>query len=284
MKKAIIFGAGSFGRRVFSSQKAEKDILCFSDNNPKLWGRAVDGVEVIAPSEISGMDFDEVIIGSLPGFNAIYRQLEEECHVPEDKIAEMPARMFIEARIVFVESLARLVDSRGGVCECGVYQGEFAREINRVFSDRKLYLFDTFSGFAGADIQAERDMGYSESGAGLFSDTSVDAVRAKLPNPEMCEFKKGCFPDTFDIGDETFVFVNLDMDLYRPTKAALKIFSPRMAHGGVILVHDYFDNGYRGVKAAVDEFCEESGEIAIPIGDGLSVAIAKNSGGRRMLP
>src|SRR6188508_837716 len=33
---------------------------------------------------------------------------------------------------------------KGNVAELGVYKGEFAKRINQLFPDKKLYLFDTF--------------------------------------------------------------------------------------------------------------------------------------------
>lgn len=32
---------------------------------------------------------------------------------------------------------------QGNVAELGAYKGEFAKRLNQLFSDRKLYLFDT---------------------------------------------------------------------------------------------------------------------------------------------
>lgn len=54
--------------------------------------------------------------------------------------------------------------------------------------------------------------------------------------------------------NEKFIFVNLDFDLYLPILAGLQFFYPRLAPGGVILVHDYFTKIYHGVKETVDEF------------------------------
>jgi O-methyltransferase len=45
----------------------------------------------------------------------------------------------------------------GAAAELGVYRGEFAAEINRLFPDRKLYLFDTFGGFGAAEAAAETE-------------------------------------------------------------------------------------------------------------------------------
>lgn len=65
--------------------------------------------------------------------------------------------------------------------------------------------------------------------------------------------------------------MNLDADLY-----ALKFaFYPRLADGGVILVHDYFSKAFKGVKEAVKEFAKQQNVKFVPIGDTLSIAIRK---------
>ena len=44
--------------------------------------------------------------------------------------------------------------------------------MNRLFPERKLYLFDTFEGFDQRDIDVELDHGFSRAQAGGFNDTS----------------------------------------------------------------------------------------------------------------
>ncbi len=99
-----------------------------------------------------------------------------------------------------------------------------------------------------------------------------------MPFPEKCIVHKGYFPETA-IGNlveqETFCFVNLDMDLYEPTYQGLIFFGKRMEHNSVIVIHDYFTDHFKGPKKAVSRFMEESGQNLqmLPIGDGISVAI-----------
>ena len=46
--------------------------------------------------------------------------------------------------------------------------------------------------------------------------------------------------------------------------------------GGIIVIHDYFSDGYDGVNAAVAEFIKsERKVIPFPIGDSVSIAIQK---------
>ena len=66
------------------------------------------------------------------------------------------------------------------------------------------------------------------------------------------------------------------MDLYLPTYNGLCFFRDKMTEQGVILDHDYYSAGYKGVKAAVEEFLKEYGEgiNKYPIGDGVSIMLA----------
>ena len=79
----------------------------------------------------------------------------------------------------------------------------------------------------------------------------------------------------YGLENEKCVFVNLDFDLYDPILAGLRIFFPKMVKGGVILVHDYYNNGYKGVKQAVEKFEKEYSFTKIPIGDHCSICIVK---------
>lgn len=90
-------------------------------------------------------------------------------------------------------------------------------------------------------------------------------------------YKKSFFLETVEEIDEEFCFVNLNMDLYKPTLEGLKFFWTKMVNGGIILVHDYFSKGYEGVNKAVEEFLQEVEDAIIPfaIGDGVSIGLQK---------
>lgn len=164
------------------------------------------------------------------------------------------------------------------VAEGGVFQGEFAKEINGCFPDLTLHLFDTFEGFDPRDIEVETLRNFSKEKVRHFSITSEELVRGKLPNPERAVFHKGYFPESAqDLAEERFLFVNLDFDLYNPTLAGLRLFYPRMVQDGVILVDDYFLPGYLGIPNAIRDFEKELGKplVKLPIGDHCGIAIVK---------
>lgn len=155
---------------------------------------------------------------------------------------------------------------RGSIAEVGVFKGEFACRLNKVFPDRILYLFDTFEGFDKRDADTEKRHQYS-SAEQDFSDTSVELVLAKMQTPEQCIVRRGFFPETARDLEDEFVFVSLDADLYDPIMAGLNYFYPRLVKGGYIFIHDYNNFEYRGARRAVKDFCSQNGLSIVPIAD-----------------
>ncbi len=160
----------------------------------------------------------------------------------------------------------------GNVAELGVYKGKFARYINNFLPEKKLYLFDTFEGFDNKDVINEKSQNFS-SGAQDFSDTSIAAVLKRMPFPDKCIPVKGFFPESAKEIDDKFVLVSLDADLYTPIYAGLNFFYPRIVQGGYILIHDFNNDNYKGVRTAVEQFCSEQNINFIPIPDSAGSAI-----------
>ena len=155
---------------------------------------------------------------------------------------------------------------KGSVAQLGVYKGDFSKNLNSLFSDRKLYLFDTFEGFSKNDILIERQSDFS-TGNQDFSDTSVEKVLSRMPRPENCIVKKGRFPGTSIGIDDSFCFVSIDTDLYEPILQGLIFFYPRLEKGGYIFIHDFNNKEYKGAREAVLKFCLDQNINYTPIPD-----------------
>lgn len=275
--KAFIFGAGATGKALLPLMKEKYEIIGFLDNDPKKWG-SEGGIPVYDPKAVNDYEYDMVVLATFTSLDPLTEQLMgmgvERGKIDSDYIANS-----LKSRISFLENLGAMFSERdipGCVAESGVFQGDFAKDINRVFGGKKLYLFDTFEGFDARDVEVDKQNLLSHENAGHFGITSVDVVRAKLPHPENAVFRKGWFPETTVGVDERFCFVNIDFDLYQPILAALEYFYPRMVDGGVILVHEYFSEYWKGVKKAVDEFAGKTAGVKLfPVGDGLSIGVLK---------
>ncbi|MGI4738180.1 MAG: TylF/MycF/NovP-related O-methyltransferase [Janthinobacterium lividum] len=172
--------------------------------------------------------------------------------------------------LCFQEITAKQVP--GNVAELGVYRGDFAKRLNQLFSDRKLYLFDTFTGFDKQDVATEKSSGFS-TGDQSFADTSVEMVLRQMPFAQQCIVRQGFFPATAAGLEDTFCFVSLDADLYDPILEGLRFFYPRLSPGGYIFVHDFNNDQYKGAHQAVLEFCRAEGISFTPIPDSGGTAV-----------
>jgi len=224
-------------------------------------------------------EYDKIIITTI-SHTEVVQTLVDSYGVAREKIdtSYVDSSDPIKTRNLFLSYFAKTVYDRnmpGNVAEGGVFMGEFAKQINLVFPDRKLYLFDTFEGFDKRDLDLENAHAFSDMNEGHHK-SSEEKVKAVLPYPEQVVIRKGYFPETAEGIDDQFCFVNLDFDLYAPILAGLEFLHPKMVKGGVILIHDFFLAEYAGVKTAVDEFCNKEGVSYMPISDEYSIAIIKN--------
>lgn len=297
MSSILLFGAGSEGKSYLQRlQMSEDDIrVAFIDNNPALRNTRIMDVPVFSPDDLTNLEFDAIVVtvASDTHKKEISEQLTalginpKKTHllsVQKDKIDTFALRgywLYMFSHYVYENNIA------GNVAECGVYQGDFARDVNKFFPDRTLYLFDTFEGFDNRDIAIEERINnpsfingdFNKMVAKSHKDTSVETVLDKMPYREKVVVKKGYFPESAAGIDDKFCFVNLDMDLYEPMLNGLRFFWNKMTGAGVILMHDYFIDGLPGVKKALADFESELGCSLpkIPIGDFSSVAITKSN-------
>ncbi len=277
--KVIVFGATTSAKETYEEVRKKYDIVAFVDNDEKKQGGGIDGTPIMSPTDIGNLLWDEIIIISTSAMESIKEQLLK-MGIPEHKINTRYIDLSVIPRKKFCEDFASIIYKKnilGCVAEAGVFQGEFASVINKSFPDRKLYLFDTFEGFDQRDIILEERNQYSDAKVGNLNMTSENLVLGKMMYPENCIIKKGYFPETTIGINEMFCYVNLDMDLYKPTLEGLYFFYPLMVKGGIITVHDHFSNGYEGIKAAVYEFIDKIQDeiVPFPIGDHVSIAIQK---------
>ena len=175
-------------------------------------------------------------------------------------------------RLATLELLCRrLAEVSGAAAELGVYRGFFARCINLSLPERRLYLFDSFEGFA-EEAQA------SEAFQAAHRNTAAEKVLSIMPFPERIIVKPGFFPESLHGLEDRFCLVSLDVDFYRTTQEGLRYFWPRLEKGGYLLLHDWGSPKLPGVAKALADFEAELGQRlpAVPLCDvGGSLALIK---------
>lgn len=175
-------------------------------------------------------------------------------------------------RLATLELLCRRLETvPGAAAELGVYKGFFARCINMLLPERKLYLFDSFEGFDPEACAAE-------SFQAAHRNTAVDKVLAIMPHPEQITVKPGFFPGSLKGLEERFCLVSLDVDFAGATLEGLRYFWPRLEKGGCLMLHDWGSPKLPGVAEALKTYEEEIGTRipSIPLCDlGGSLVLCK---------
>jgi O-methyltransferase len=153
-------------------------------------------------------------------------------------------------------------------CNAGLTAVLLQGALDALGADRELHVFDSFEGLPAVE---EMD-GRPPHGEGSCRATKEQLVanfnRFGRALPRIHE---GWFADTLprDLPSPV-AFAHLDADLYRSTLEALTHLWPRLAQGGVVVLHDYIDPAdragipdgvriedhvpYPGVKRAADAF------------------------------
>ena len=146
----------------------------------------------------------------------------------------------------------------GDFVEMGCYKGDTSLLLTDIiFSGprRRLFIYDSFEGLPEKSGRDESVMGENfKKGELVVTKREVKErfLRANLPVPVI---KKAWFKDLMpEDMPEKIAFAFLDGDFYESIRDSLKLVTPRMSEGGVLVVHDYTNPALPGVKQAVDEW------------------------------
>jgi hypothetical protein len=154
----------------------------------------------------------------------------------------------------------------GHFAECGVFKGaSFCRfrKLGRLFHPdhtRRFIGFDVFGQFPAATYgpdQAELARQRAIDGDQGISKAQLEQLLRQQGLADNVELVEGDVRETIpryvaDRQQMSFAIVNIDLDLFDPTKAALEHFFPLVVRGGVVILDDY--EGFPGAKKAVDEY------------------------------
>ncbi|MGE3190019.1 MAG: TylF/MycF/NovP-related O-methyltransferase [Vicinamibacterales bacterium] len=176
------------------------------------------------------------------------------------------------------ELFKHVIDVPGAIVDLGVYRGASTftwAKLCEIFCPtdvrKVVYGFDTFEGFPGlapedGPVDAAQDVrpGGYHGGAGVEGDlraaaAAMDHDRHLRHRPRI-EFVKGDATATIPAFAAAkghglrVALLNLDVDLYEPTRVALETFVPLMSPGGVIVLDEYAVDTFGGESKAVDDY------------------------------
>lgn len=187
----------------------------------------------------------------------------------------------------------------GDIVEAGVFRGSsliaIAMFLKEIGSDKKVYGFDSFSGFPPVyhpkDELSEYERMYKEgmidedhinavtqnlewkkalssealnkdiSSSGSFSDTSLDLLKRKIELVDLDNIVliDGVFSETMnnDTDINKIMAVVVDCDLYQSYLDTFEFVWPLLEQGGFIHLDEYYSLKFPGAKLATDEFFKD---------------------------
>lgn len=190
----------------------------------------------------------------LPDFRSLYNRWIRGNKVNNNGDASRFIALLLNLRLLEADNVP------GEFAELGVWKGNSAALLADFSTrmGRRLFLFDTFSGFDERDL-----VGVDSASQKLFADTSIAYVKETVQQVHDVTYLPGFFPETLtaEVEQSTFALVHIDCDLYSPMKAALEFFYPRLSKGGMLILHDYSSGVWEGGTQAIDEFRAATGEF-----------------------
>jgi O-methyltransferase len=134
-----------------------------------------------------------------------------------------------------LEELHRKVQHlEGDVAEFGVYHGENTRTLARLFPDRTVWAFDTFTGMPKEDYLNLNDEDRSDTPGKWAPEVPPSVLFAGYHNIHPIQ---GRFADTLQHVDPSvrFILCHVDCDWYTSHKQVLEFLTERLVPGAVLL-------------------------------------------------
>ena len=154
----------------------------------------------------------------------------------------------------------------GSAVEIGCANGDTTVWLNRWMDAgkeaRRYVAIDTFRGFSSADIAVEAARGHDTRG---FNKSFRGPTRQRFNHSMRANGIGRVEVVTADAGGLDYSpfapigFALIDVDLYRPVRAALDRVYSHVAEGGLIVVDDCGPGRFEGAGDAYREFCEDRG-------------------------
>lgn len=164
------------------------------------------------------------------------------------------------------EFYKRIRELPGAIVECGVFKGcsliRFAmfRQVLGDVAVKQIIGFDTFGSFPETAYEPDmplRKRHLDLCGPESISRTQLLEVMRRHNLQENVELVEGDILTTLPaylkaMPSLEVALLNLDVDIYEPSKAVLEMLYPRLVPGGILLLDDY--KVFPGETKAVDDF------------------------------
>lgn len=259
MISAVIYGAGSGGRKALKVFSSIYNILYFIDKDENKQGTYIENIPVKGLKDTENLLKDNIVImgtsfsdaesfiSSIDGVKYIPFSVTQQLNNKVDS-EKYPLNNLLKDHLEDCKVLTNRIEmlklfTQGGiVAEIGVFKGDFSENILKFVKPEKLYLIDIWED-------------------SKIYDEVLNKFRREIENGKVEIIKGDSRQELSKFQDKYFDWVYLDTRHdYKTPKLELEVCQYKVKDHGVIAGHDYIKFDYTsneryGVVEAVNEFC-----------------------------
>lgn len=169
-----------------------------------------------------------------------------------------------ELRIILDECVGAL-ENHGAIVEFGCYIGTTSLHIRRILDtmndSRQFHVYDSFDGLPEKRKEDQSPLGEQFVSGELRVSKKQFVHEFKKAGLRTPIIHKGWFNE---LSNEdvpgSIVFAFLDGDYYESVMTPLKLITPKLIDGAIIVIDDYGNQALPGAAKAVDEWCRTQGK------------------------
>lgn len=159
---------------------------------------------------------------------------------------------------LFICHYAKLLSQihlKGNIVEIGTARGDCVKLISENIDESyKIHVFDTFYGLPKQTLEDDLE---NENIEGCLN-YSLDYVKKFIGNEKKnIYYYKGLIEDTYKELPDDIILCHIDCDLYSGVYTSLKYVIPKLKPGGCIIIDDYNNEYFKGVKKACEDIEKE---------------------------
>jgi len=168
------------------------------------------------------------------------------------------------SRLYILRQLAKQQSHKNSnFAECGVFAG-MSMYFVAEFCDKNFIGIDSWE---GVSEPGEFDTDFFKT---KKLDIPFEYAQKSLTKYSNINLHKGWIPDVFkEIEDLEYSYVNIDVDLYEPTKESIEYFWPKLISGGVLICDDYGSYNTIGARKAMIDFFGKDNILELPTGQAI---------------
>lgn len=184
-------------------------------------------------------------------FLDIENSLCNSCHLADTWGG--PGHAVKRYRICNFAILLTQLHNKGNIVEIGVARGDCSKLIiENINENYNVHLFDTFEGLPKS---TQEDLIIDDVESSICF--SLDYCKNFIGNKKNVFYYKGLIEDTYNNLPDDIILCHIDCDLYEGMYVSLKNVIPKLKIGGIIIIDDYKNDYFKGVKKAVEKIEEE---------------------------